>query len=55
MATIVADRQALPGGICVAADCVHPFVDLGRGQPRRYCSEGCATKTRVAEFRKRRR
>lgn len=55
LATILADRQAPPGGICHAAGCEHPYVDLGRGKPRRFCSEGCATKTRVAKFRSRSR
>jgi predicted RNA-binding Zn ribbon-like protein len=55
LATVLAERQAPPGGICDAQDCTHPYVDLGRGKPRRFCSEACATRTRVAEFRRRRR
>jgi predicted RNA-binding Zn ribbon-like protein len=55
LATLLADRQAPPGGICHAHDCTHPYVDLGRGAPRRYCSEPCATRTRVAALRRRRR
>jgi predicted RNA-binding Zn ribbon-like protein len=55
LATVLADRQALPGGICAAVDCQHPFVDLGRGVARRFCSEPCATRTRVAALRRRRR
>ena len=55
LATVLADRQAPPGGICAAEDCMQPFVDLGRGKPRRFCSEPCATRTRVAAFRRRRR
>jgi hypothetical protein len=55
LATILATRQAPPGGICAAHDCTHPYVDLGRGVGRRYCSEGCATRTRVAALRRRRR
>jgi CGNR zinc finger len=54
LATVLADRQAPPGGICHAGDCTHPYVDLGRGAPRRYCSEACATRTRVAALRRRR-
>jgi predicted RNA-binding Zn ribbon-like protein len=55
LATILADRQAPPGGICHAHDCTHPYVDLGRGAERRYCSQPCATRTRVAALRSRRR
>jgi predicted RNA-binding Zn ribbon-like protein len=55
LATVLADRQAPPGGICAAHDCAQPFVDLGRGPARRFCSERCATRTRVAELRRRRR
>jgi CGNR zinc finger protein len=38
-----------------AHDCTQPFVDLGRGAARRFCSEPCATRTRVAALRRRRR
>jgi predicted RNA-binding Zn ribbon-like protein len=55
LATILAERQSLPGGICAAPDCVHPYVDFGRGVARRYCSDSCATRTRVAALRRRRR
>jgi predicted RNA-binding Zn ribbon-like protein len=55
LATVLADRQAPPGGICAAHDCTQPYVDLGAGAPRRFCSERCATRTRVAELRRRRR
>jgi predicted RNA-binding Zn ribbon-like protein len=55
LATVLADRRAPPGGICDAHDCTHPYVDLGRGAPQRFCSQPCATRTRVAAFRRRRR
>ena len=55
LATVLTERQALPGGMCAAPDCVHPYVDLGRGVARRYCSDVCATRTRVAALRRRRR
>jgi predicted RNA-binding Zn ribbon-like protein len=55
LATVLADRQQPPGGICAAHDCTHPFVDLGGGAARRFCSEPCATRTRVAALRRRRR
>jgi predicted RNA-binding Zn ribbon-like protein len=55
LATLLADRQRPPGGICAAHDCAQPFVDLGGGAARRFCSELCATRTRVAALRRRRR
>jgi predicted RNA-binding Zn ribbon-like protein len=51
LAVLLAERQAPPGGVCAAPDCVHPFVDDGRGGPRRYCSQRCATRVRVARHR----
>jgi predicted RNA-binding Zn ribbon-like protein len=53
LATVIADRQAKPGGLCAAAGCGTPFADLGRGDPRRYCSPRCATRERVAAHRRR--
>jgi predicted RNA-binding Zn ribbon-like protein len=53
LATLLVERQRLPGGVCAAPDCERLFIDLGRGMPRRYCSERCATRTRVAAFRSR--
>jgi hypothetical protein len=51
LALLLAERQAPPGGVCAAPDCVHPFVDEGRGGPRRFCSPRCATRVRVARHR----
>jgi predicted RNA-binding Zn ribbon-like protein len=51
LAVVLAERQAPPGGVCAAPDCAHPFVDDGRGGPRRYCSPRCATRVRVARHR----
>ena len=55
LATLLADRQARPGGLCAAADCRRPFADLGRGARRRYCSATCASRARVAAYRRRSR
>lgn len=52
LATILTDRQAKPGGLCAAAGCRRPFTDLGRGAPRRYCSATCASRARVAAYRR---
>lgn len=55
LATLLATRQAPPGGLCAAAGCGRPFADLGRGAPRQYCSPRCASRTRVAAHRRARR
>jgi predicted RNA-binding Zn ribbon-like protein len=31
--------------------CVRPFVNVGRGSTRRYCSAACGTRERVAAYR----
>ncbi len=51
LATLLAERQANPAGRCASARCGRPFIDLGRGDPRRYCSARCATRERVAAHR----
>ena len=53
LATLLADRQELPGGLCASASCRKPFAHLGGGSPRRYCSTRCATRERVAAHRAR--
>jgi hypothetical protein len=51
LATLLADRQAPPGGLCASPSCGKPFAHLGGGSPRRYCSPRCATRERVAAHR----
>jgi len=51
LATLVTERQSKPGGLCAANGCAKPFVDLGRGAPRRYCSPRCASRARVFAHR----
>ncbi|WP_020657742.1 CGNR zinc finger domain-containing protein [Amycolatopsis benzoatilytica] len=53
LATLLADRQEVPGGLCASASCGRPFAHLGGGSPRRYCSTRCATRERVAAHRAR--
>jgi len=53
LATLLADRQDLPGGLCASPACRAPFAHLGGGSPRRYCSTRCATRERVAAHRAR--
>lgn len=53
LAVLLADHQRVPGGLCAAARCGRPFLDVGGGSPRRYCSTRCATRERVAAHRSR--
>ncbi|WP_326947425.1 CGNR zinc finger domain-containing protein [Amycolatopsis sp. NBC_01307] len=51
LATLLADRQGPPGGLCASPSCGKPFAHLGGGSPKRYCSPRCATRERVAAHR----
>ena len=51
LAVLLAERQAPPAGLCAASSCGRPFVNVGRGAARRYCSDRCATRERVARHR----
>ena len=51
LAVLLAERQAPPAGICQSPSCARPFVNVGRGIPRRYCSPTCGTRERVAAYR----
>jgi predicted RNA-binding Zn ribbon-like protein len=51
LAVLLAERQAPPGGFCASPSCGRPFVNTGRGAPRRYCSATCGTRERVARHR----
>lgn len=51
LATLLAEKQRNPSGICASAACERPFIDLGKGGRRSYCSPKCATRVRVAAFR----
>jgi hypothetical protein len=48
---LLAERQAPPGGFCASPSCGQPFVNVGRGAPRQYCSAACGTRERVARHR----
>ncbi|MGA5762310.1 CGNR zinc finger domain-containing protein [Nonomuraea bangladeshensis] len=52
-AVLLADHQRVPGGLCASPGCRRPFLDLGGGSPRRFCSARCATRERVAAHRSR--
>ena len=51
LAVLLAERQAPPGGFCQSPSCGRPFVNVGRGSARRYCSAACGTRERVARHR----
>jgi predicted RNA-binding Zn ribbon-like protein len=51
LAVLLAERQAPPAGLCAAPSCGRPFVNVGRGPARRYCSHRCGTRDRVARHR----
>jgi CGNR zinc finger len=51
LAVLLAERQASPGGFCESPSCGRPFVNVGRGSVRRYCSATCGTRERVAAHR----
>ena len=51
LAVLLAERQAAPAGLCAAPSCGRPFVNVGRGPARRYCSHRCGTRGRVARHR----
>jgi predicted RNA-binding Zn ribbon-like protein len=51
LAVLLAERQAPPAGICASPSCGRPFVNVGRGSARRYCSATCGTRERVAAHR----
>jgi predicted RNA-binding Zn ribbon-like protein len=53
LATILASRQAVPGGLCAAPGCGAPYAATGSGSPRRYCSARCASRGRVTAYRAR--
>lgn len=53
LATVLASRQAVPGGLCSAPGCDAPFAATAGGSPRRYCSARCASRARVTAYRAR--
>lgn len=53
LATLVAETGRAPGGICHAVGCDRPYVNTGSGAEQRYCSARCASRSRVAAYRRR--
>jgi predicted RNA-binding Zn ribbon-like protein len=53
---VVVDGQATGRlGVCGASCCDRVFVDVSRNSSRRFCSEACLNRTKVAAFRARSR
>ncbi|KAA6222935.1 CGNR zinc finger domain-containing protein [Streptomyces albofaciens JCM 4342] len=46
------NHQRPPGGVCASPACRNVYLTLGSGPPRRYCSRRCATRERVAAYRR---
>jgi hypothetical protein len=55
LAILVAEHGFDRLGRCAADACDTVFVDTSRSGTRRFCSDACATRARVAAFRARRR
>lgn len=53
LAVLLAEKQQNPAGLCASPTCGRPFIDLGKGGGRKYCSPKCATRERVAAYRTR--
>jgi predicted RNA-binding Zn ribbon-like protein len=51
LATLLTEKERNPGGLCASSTCNKPFIDLGKGGGRTYCSPRCATRERVALYR----
>ncbi len=51
LAVLLTERQAPPGSFCGSPSCGKPFVNVGRGNARRYCCSACGTRERVATHR----
>lgn len=52
IATLLSEQQRNPAGRCASPTCGKPFIDLGQGDPRRYCSPRCANRERAAAHRR---
>ena len=53
LAALIAEYGFDRFGICAADDCGDVFVDMSRNKSRRYCDEGCSSRTNVAAYRAR--
>ncbi len=51
-AILIAEKQRVPTQSCASPRCRRLFLDVGQGGPRYYCSSRCATRERVATYRR---
>jgi hypothetical protein len=52
LTVLIWDRQRPPGGVCASPSCRNVYLTQGSGPVRRYCSRRCATRERVAAYRR---
>ncbi|WP_432880436.1 CGNR zinc finger domain-containing protein [Kribbella sp. CA-245084] len=55
LATFAAGHGFEALGVCAAVDCERVFANPAERRPRRFCTPKCASRTRVASYRARRR
>ncbi|MEU6084801.1 CGNR zinc finger domain-containing protein [Streptomyces sp. NPDC047108] len=55
LAQLLTEHGRIAWGECAAPGCAALYLDTGPGAARRYCSSTCASRTRVAAHRRRRR
>ncbi|MFW6723167.1 CGNR zinc finger domain-containing protein [Streptomyces sp. MAR4 CNY-716] len=55
LAQVLTEYGQPPWGECAAPDCAVLYLGTGPGSARRYCSTACASRTRVAAHRRRKR
>ncbi|MBO8193430.1 CGNR zinc finger domain-containing protein [Streptomyces oryzae] len=55
LARLLSERGGVVWGECAAGGCRRLFLGGGAGAARRYCSSACATRSRVAAYRRRQR
>lgn len=55
LAQVLTEYGQPPWGECAAPDCTVLYLGTGPGSARRYCSTACASRTRVAAHRRRKR
>ena len=53
LAAMIAEHGFSRVGTCAADDCNDVFIDTSRNHSRRFCGEGCSSRTNVAAYRAR--
>lgn len=55
LAQLMSEHGRIAWGICHAYDCSAYYLAIGPGPTRRFCSQTCSSRARVAEHRRRKR